>query len=58
MGRSVSVVMAYLCCVENMTYPDVFQLMMARRPGACPLPNIQTTIKEVHQLRQARLTQS
>jgi protein-tyrosine phosphatase len=56
MGRSVSVVMAYLCCVQNMAYPDVFQLMMARRPGACPLPNIQATIRDVHRLRLARLS--
>jgi protein-tyrosine phosphatase len=54
MGRSVSVVMAYLCCVQKMEYPDVFQLIMSRRPGACPLPNIQATIKQVHELRQAR----
>ena len=56
MGRSVSVAMAYLCCIENMAYPDVFQLMMTCRPGACPLPNIQATIQQVHQLRLARLS--
>src|SRR5262249_34651395 len=38
MGRSVSVVMAYLCCVQNMAYADVYQLVMTRRPAACPLP--------------------
>jgi protein-tyrosine phosphatase len=53
MGRSVSVVMAYLCCVEKMEYAEVFQLVMTRRPGACPLPNIQATIKQVQQLREA-----
>ena len=56
MGRSVSVVMAYLCCVQNMAYPDVYQLIMNRRPGACPLPNIQATIKHVLQLRQTSKT--
>ena len=56
MGRSVSVVMAYLCCVHSMAYPEVYQLIMNRRPGACPLPNIQATIKQVLQLRQARQT--
>jgi len=55
MGRSVSVVMAYLCCVHNMAYPDVLQLIMTRRPAACPLPNIQATIQQVHQLRQTRI---
>ena len=54
MGRSVSVVMAYLCCVESMAYDDVVKLIMTRRPGACPLPNIQSGIEQVQQLRQVR----
>jgi len=54
MGRSVSVVMAYLCCVQNMAYEDVLKLIMTRRPGACPLPNIQSGIEQVQQLRQVR----
>jgi protein-tyrosine phosphatase len=54
MGRSVSVVMAYLCCAQDMAYADALQLVMTRRPGACPLPNIQSAIEQVHQLRQAR----
>jgi len=54
MGRSVSVVMAYLCCVQNMAYDDVLKLVMIRRPGACPLPNIQSGIEQVQQLRQVR----
>jgi len=51
MGRSVSVAMAYLCCVENMTYDDVLKLVMARRPGAIPLPNLKVTIEQVRRLR-------
>jgi len=54
MGRSVSVVMAYLCCVQDMAYEEVLKLVTTRRPGACPLPNIQSGIEQVHQLRQAR----
>jgi len=54
MGRSVSVVMAYLCCAEGMAYDDVVKLIMTRRPGACPLPNIQSGIEQVRQLRQVR----
>ncbi len=53
MGRSVSVVMAYLCCVEGRTYDDVLKLVMARRPGAMPLPNLQVAIEQVRQLRRA-----
>lgn len=53
MGRSVSVVMAYLCCVEGMTYEDVLKLVMVRRPGAMPLPNLQSAIEQVRLLRRA-----
>ena len=54
MGRSVSVVMAYLCCVEGMTYDEVLKLVMKRRPGAMPLPNIEKAITQVRLLRAAR----
>ena len=52
-GRSVSVVMAYLCCVEGRTYDEVLKLVMARRPGAMPLPNLQVAIEQVRHLRRA-----
>ena len=54
MGRSVSVVMAYLCCVQGMTYAEVLQLVMKRRPGATPLPNLEEAITQVRLLREAR----
>jgi protein-tyrosine phosphatase len=54
MGRSVSVVMAYLCCVQGMTYADVLKLVMRRRPGAMPLPNLEDAINQVRLLREAR----
>ena len=54
MGRSVSVVMAYLCCVQGMTYDEVLKLVMNRRPGAMPLPNIEKAITHVRLLRAAR----
>jgi len=54
MGRSVSVVMAYLCSVRGMTYAEVLKLVMTRRPGAMPLPNLQEAITQVLLLREAR----
>lgn len=54
MGRSVSVVMAYLCCVQRMTYTEVLKLVMTRRPGAMPLPMLEEAIAQVHLLREAR----
>jgi protein-tyrosine phosphatase len=56
MGRSVSVVMAYLCCVEGMTYTEVLKLVMTRRPGAMPLPMLEEAITQVRLLREARAT--
>lgn len=53
MGRSVSVVMAYLCCVEGKTYEEVLNLVMTRRPSAIPLPNLQVAIEQVRQFRRA-----
>ena len=54
MGRSVSVVMAYLCCVEGMTYVETLKLVTERRPGAMPLPNLEEAITQVCLLREAR----
>ncbi|HKO29757.1 MAG TPA: dual specificity protein phosphatase [Nitrospiraceae bacterium] len=56
MGRSVSVVMAYLCCVDGMPYDEVLSLVMKRRPGAMPLPNLEEAINQVRLLREARVT--
>ena len=56
MGRSVSVVMAYLCCVQGMTYAEVLQLVLRRRPGAMPLPKLEEAITQVRLLREARET--
>ena len=52
MGRSVSVAMAYLCCVEGMVYADVLKLVLAKRPGALPLPKLEEGIEQVRLLRQ------
>ncbi len=52
MGRSVSVAIAYLCCVEGMTYDDAVKLASARRPGASPVPKLQETIRAVQRMRQ------
>ena len=56
MGRSVSVAMSYLCCVEGMTYAEVLKLVLKRRPGAMPLPKLEEAITQVRLLREARVT--
>lgn len=50
MGRSVSVVVAYLCCVKGMSYKEAKHFVQARRPGATPLPNLERTIQLAQQL--------
>lgn len=54
MGRSVSVVIAYFCCVESMPYSDAVKLVLARRPGGMPLPRLQEAIETATRLRSAR----
>lgn len=54
MGRSVSVVIAYLCSVKGMSYVEAVTLLKARRPGSTPLPNLEQTIEHVQRMRLAR----
>ncbi len=50
MGRSVSVVIAYLCGIEGMPYAEAVALVKARRPGAVPLPGLEESIRELQRL--------
>ncbi len=52
MGRSVSVVIAYLCCVQAMTYDEAVTFVSARREGVTPLPRLEDTIEKVQYKRQ------
>jgi protein-tyrosine phosphatase len=54
MGRSVSVVIAYLCLAKGMPYQEAVQEVSARRPGATPIPNLEATIHFVRTLRAKR----
>jgi protein-tyrosine phosphatase len=53
-GRSASVAIAYLCLVENMPYQKATKLVVTRRPGASPLPELETAVRFVRQLRRTR----
>ncbi|MBA5876374.1 MAG: hypothetical protein GDA66_17760 [Nitrospira sp. CR1.2] len=55
MGRSVSVVIAYLCCVEEMAYAEAVKLVLKRRPGGMPLPRLQEVIDVVNRHRRERI---
>ena len=54
MGRSVSVVIAYLCCVENLSYEQAVKLVLTRRPGGVPLPKLEEIIRQVLATRRDR----
>jgi protein-tyrosine phosphatase len=54
-GRSVSVAIAYLCLVDDLSYQNAVTLVAAQRPGASPIPNLESTIRFVRDLRQKRL---
>jgi protein-tyrosine phosphatase len=54
MGRSVSVVIAYLCLIKGVTYQDAVKEVAARRPGATPLPNLEGSIRLIRELRAKR----
>jgi protein-tyrosine phosphatase len=54
MGRSVSVVIAYLCLTKDMSYEEAVKLVAARRPGATPLPHLEAAIHFVRTLREKR----
>ena len=54
-GRSVSVAIAYLCLVGDMPYEKALGLVAAQRPGASPIPDLESTIRFVQDLRHQRL---
>jgi protein-tyrosine phosphatase len=53
-GRSVSVVVAYLCVTSGMSYQEAVQHLSTCRPGATPLPLLEETILVVRSLRLNR----
>lgn len=57
MGRSASVLIAYFCCNQGLSYEEAVALVKARRPGAMPLPQLQETIEMVVKLRANRASQ-
>jgi protein-tyrosine phosphatase len=54
-GRSVSVAIAYLCLVKGMPYGKALSMVVAGRPGALPLPELEETIRFLKDLRRKRV---
>src|SRR2546429_8586030 len=47
MGRSVSVVIAFLCLIKGVAYEDAGKKVSFRRAGAQPLPDLEGTVRPV-----------
>lgn len=45
LGRSTSIVLAYLCCVENLSYKKALAYLVAKHPGTTPLPRLEYLIQ-------------
>ncbi|MEQ1628328.1 MAG: dual specificity protein phosphatase [Nitrospira sp.] len=58
MGRSASVLIAYFCCNQGLSYEEAVAFVKARRPGAMPLPQLQETIENVLKLRSHRASKT
>jgi protein-tyrosine phosphatase len=58
MGRSVSVVVAYLCLAQGMSFGEAVKLAKTRRPGALLLPELESTIEKVRTIRSRRATKN
>lgn len=58
MGRSASVIIAYLCCSRGMSYEQAVGVVKSRRPGALPLPHLQETIETVRTIRSQETSMS
>ena len=54
MGRSVSIVIAYLCCIKDLPYEEAVTFVRERRHGATPLPRLEQTIEKVKKIRQTQ----
>lgn len=51
-GRSVSVVIAYLCCIQGMSFDEAVAFVSDRRQGVTPLPRLEQTIEKVQEKRK------
>lgn len=46
LGRSPSVIMAYLCWVQGLSFADAHELVTQKRPGTTLLPRLASLIKQ------------
>jgi len=47
LGRSPSIIIAYLCCIQHLSYEKALQLITEKRPGSTPLPHLDSIIEQM-----------
>ena len=47
LGRSPSIIIAYLCCKLGLTFEEALELVTQKHPGTTPLPRLDSKIQEL-----------
>ena len=47
LGRSPSVIMTYLCCVQDLSFAEAQELVTQKRPGTTALPRLASLIEQL-----------
>lgn len=47
LGRSPSIIIAYLCCMHGLSFEEAQDLVIQKRPGTTPLPHLASLIEQL-----------
>ena len=47
LGRSPSIIMAYLCCMQGLSFDEAQEFVTQKRPGTTPLPHLASLIEQL-----------
>ena len=47
LGRSPSIIIAYLCCIHGLSFEEAQNLVTQKRPGTTPLPHLVSVIEQL-----------
>ncbi len=47
LGRSPSIIIAYLCYIHGLSFEDAQNLVTQKRPGTTPLPHLVSVIEQL-----------
>jgi protein-tyrosine phosphatase len=47
LGRSPSIIIAYLCCMRGLSFEEAQDLVTQKRPGTTPLPHLAFLIEQL-----------